>query len=74
MLQSVDLSIQDRVLSAIKSLPRNASLFEAAERLCYFAAIEEGLKDAEEGRVVSHDEAVKRINEMISKWSGSNGQ
>ena len=67
-------TIQERVLLAVEDLPPDASLLDAAERLCLIAAIEQGVHDVKEGRTVSQQEALRRIKTMRDKWSGSNGR
>lgn len=50
---------KQRAIDALKTLPEQATLEDAIERLCFIAKIEEGLRQSETGRVVSHEE-VKR--------------
>ena len=50
---------KQRAIDALKSLPDQASIEDAIERLCFIAKIEEGLKQSDAGTLVSHDE-VKR--------------
>ena len=50
---------KQRAIEALKTLPEQATLEDAIERLCFIAKIEEGLRQSETGRVVSHEE-VKR--------------
>lgn len=50
---------KQRAIEALKALPEQATLEDAIERLCFIAKIEEGLRQSEAGRVVSHEE-VKR--------------
>ncbi len=52
---------KERALEAIRTLPEGATIDEAIERLCLIAKIEEGLRQSEAGRVVSHDEIKKRF-------------
>jgi predicted transcriptional regulator len=50
---------KQRAIEALKTLPEQATLEDAIERLCFIAKIEEGLRQSETGRVVAHEE-VKR--------------
>jgi predicted transcriptional regulator len=52
---------RERVLDAVRGLPDDATVEDAMERLYFLAKIEEGLRQAEAGETVSHDEARKRI-------------
>ena len=53
---------KERALEAIKALPEGATLDDAIERLCFIAKIEEGLRQSDAGRVVSHDEIKRRFS------------
>ena len=50
---------KQRAIEALKTLPDQATMEDAIERLCFIAKIEEGLRQSAAGRLVSHDE-VKR--------------
>jgi len=52
---------KERVLEAVRDLPDDATVEDAMERLYFLAKIEEGLRQAEAGETVSHEEARKRI-------------
>jgi predicted transcriptional regulator len=52
---------RDRVLEVIKNLPPETSVEEAMERLYFLADIEEGLRQVEDGQVLSHEEAKRRL-------------
>jgi hypothetical protein len=53
--------VKDRVLDAVRSLPEDATVEDAMERLYFLAKIEEGERQANAGRTVSHEEAKRRI-------------
>lgn len=53
--------VKERVLDAVRGLPEDATVEDAMERLYFLAKIEEGLRQAEAGETVSHDEARRRI-------------
>lgn len=52
---------RERVLEVIKNLPAETSVEEAMERLYFLADIEEGLRQVEQGQVISHEEVKRRL-------------
>ena len=52
---------KQRAIDAIKSLPDQATIEDAIERLCFIAKIEEGLRQSDAGQLVPHDEVKKRF-------------
>ena len=52
---------RDQVLEVIKNLPHETSVEEAMERLYFLANIEAGLRQAEAGQVLSHEEVKRRL-------------
>jgi len=54
-------TVKQRAIEAIQSLPDNATLEDAIERLCFVAKIEEGLKQSEAGDLISHEEIKKQF-------------
>jgi predicted transcriptional regulator len=52
---------KDRVLEAVRDLPEDATVEDAMERLYFLAKVEEGLRQADAGQTVSHEEAKRRI-------------
>lgn len=55
------IGTKELMQEAIRSLPEDASLEEAMERLLFLAKIEKGLADAEDGRTFSTDEVRQRL-------------
>jgi predicted transcriptional regulator len=51
---------KERALEAVRSLPDDATIEDAIERLCFIAKIEEGLVQSQQGEVTSHEEVKKR--------------
>lgn len=49
--------VKERLLDAVRDLPDDASVEDAMERLYFLAKIEEGLRQADAGETVSHEEA-----------------
>ena len=52
---------KQKILEAVQQLPPDVTMEEAIERLIFLAKVERGLRDAESGRVVSHEEAKRRL-------------
>ena len=52
---------KDRILKAVEDLPDDATLDEAIEKLCFLAKVERGVKQANEGNTVPHDEVKDRL-------------
>jgi len=50
-----------RILKAVEELPDDVTLDEAIEKLCFLAKVERGLKQANEGKTVLHDEVKERL-------------
>lgn len=54
-------TVKQRAIEAIRSLPEQATLDEAIERLCLLAKIEEGLRQSDAGRVESQEHVKKQF-------------
>ncbi len=52
---------KESILEALKDLPEDADIDDAIDYLVYLSGIEEGLSDDEAGRLISHEELIKRI-------------
>ena len=52
---------KQRVIEAVRDLPEDATVEDAMDRLYFLAKVEEGLRQAEAGETVSHEEAKRRI-------------
>lgn len=50
-----------RVLEAVQQLPADATVEQAMERLYFIAKVEEGLRHAEAGKLVSHEDVKRRL-------------
>jgi predicted transcriptional regulator len=53
--------VKERVIDAVRALPEDATVEDAIERLYFLAKVEEGIRQADAGQAVSHDEARRRI-------------
>ena len=54
-------SAKEKVLEAIQQLPADATVEDAMERLYFLAKVDKGLRQAESGETLKHDEARKRL-------------
>jgi predicted transcriptional regulator len=54
-------SVKQRAIEAIRSLPEDATLEDAIERLCFIAKVEEGLRQSEAGELIPHEEIKKQF-------------
>jgi predicted transcriptional regulator len=54
-------TIKQRAIEALQTLPENATIDDAIERLCLIAKIEEGLRQSDAGRLTDHEEVKKRF-------------
>ena len=53
-----------KIIDSLCDLPEKITVEEAMERLYLLAKIEKGIKQADEGQCISHDEA----KEKMKKW------
>jgi predicted transcriptional regulator len=60
---SVTPPIKQRLIEALAQLPDDASFDDAIERLHFVYAVELGLAQAQEGRLIPHDEVKKTWRE-----------
>ena len=55
---------RDKVIESIKELPQEFELETLIERIIFIEKVEQGLKQIDEGKTVSHEQVV----EMVKKW------
>jgi predicted transcriptional regulator len=53
-----------KIMNSLRDLPEKTTVEEAMERLYLLAKIEKGIKQADEGECISHEEA----KEKMKKW------
>jgi hypothetical protein len=58
------MTSKEKVLRALESLPRNATIEDAMERLLFLAKVERGLAEADAGKTISREKFKKRM----AKW------
>lgn len=54
-------TVKQRAIYALETLPEDATIDDAIERLCLIAKIEEGLTQADAGQLTDHEEVKKRF-------------
>jgi predicted transcriptional regulator len=54
-------STKERLLQAVQQLPPDATVEQAMEHLYFLAKVERGLRQADAGELIPHDEARKRL-------------
>lgn len=55
-----------KIINSLQDLPEKTTIEEAMERLYLLAKIEKGIKQADEGQCISHEEA-KRVFEYLQE-------
>jgi predicted transcriptional regulator len=55
---------KEKILMTIDSLPENFTIDQVIDEMILLDKIEQGIKDADEGRVFSTDE----VKEKLQKW------
>ncbi|HSG30146.1 MAG TPA: hypothetical protein VLB82_01220 [Thermodesulfobacteriota bacterium] len=53
------------MVDAIKSLPDDTSFEEAMERLYLLSKVERGLRQADNGETISHEQVIKRLDKWL---------
>lgn len=57
--------VKEKVLETILSLPEEFSLDELVERLILLEKVQIGLQQVEEGKIISHEEAKRKMNKWL---------
>ena len=57
----MEITEKERAIEALRTLPEQATLEDAIERLCFIAKLEEGLRQSDARELVSHDEVKKQF-------------
>ncbi len=58
------MTTKEKVLEAVISLPEDAGIEGAMERLLVIAKIERGLEQADSGNLLQHEE----VKQRLAKW------
>ncbi len=64
------MPVKEQAIELIKSLPNDCTFEDIQYHLYVRAKVEKGIRAIDEGRVVSQDEAEKKVKE----WAKSSGQ
>jgi hypothetical protein len=63
------MTMKQKILKALHSLPDDASFEDAIERLAFLAKTESGLKQADAGQTISHAELKRRMGPKKGRLS-----
>lgn len=55
-----------RILQMVQSLPDNASIEDAMNKLYFLLKVDKGLEQADAGQKVSHEEARQRLRKWLA--------
>jgi predicted transcriptional regulator len=58
------MTTKQKVLRAVQSLPENASIEDAMERLLFLSKVERGRKQADAGQTISHE----KVKQKMKRW------
>ncbi|HEV8590618.1 MAG TPA: hypothetical protein VGQ55_00840 [Pyrinomonadaceae bacterium] len=58
------MTTKELVIEAVKSLPEDAAIEDAMERLFVLAKIERGIEQADAGQTLSNDD----LKQRLAKW------
>lgn len=60
------MTVKELALKSIQDLPENTTWGEVQERINFLAAIEEGLRELDEGKGIPHEEIEKEFARWLS--------
>ncbi len=60
------MTTKEKVLQAVQTLPDDASIEDAMERLFLLAKIERGIQQADAGELIPHE----KVKERMARWLG----
>lgn len=58
------MTTREKVIQVVQSLPDDASVEDAMERLLLLAKIERGIQQADSGQTIAHEE----VKQRMAKW------
>ncbi|RXK88224.1 hypothetical protein EST62_04090 [Chlorobaculum sp. 24CR] len=58
------MTTKEKIIQVVETLPADATIEEAMERLLFLAKVEKGLQQADNSETVSHME----VRERMGKW------
>lgn len=66
-LESFPMTEKQEAIQAIEKLPDSATLEDIMAELYFREKVDRGLRDIEQGRVVSHEEARRRLAQWLTR-------
>jgi predicted transcriptional regulator len=60
----VHMTTKQKVLNAVRSLPADATVEDAMERILFLAKVERGIEQADAGKTLTHD----KVRRRMAKW------
>ncbi len=60
-------SVKQKVIEMIQSLPEEATVDDIMEELYFKLQVDQGLKELDEGKSISHEEVEKRMSKWLTK-------
>lgn len=58
------MTTKQKLLKAVRSLPKDASYEDAIERLVFLAKIEKGIQQADAGQLIPHE----KMKQKMRRW------
>jgi predicted transcriptional regulator len=58
------MTMKEKIIQVAETLPADATIEEAMERLLFLAKVEKGLQQADNGETIPHME----VRERMAKW------
>jgi hypothetical protein len=59
------MTIKEKVIKMIKELPEDITISDIMAELYFRQNVDDGLKELDEGKAISHGEAKKRLNRWL---------
>ncbi|MGB2727447.1 MAG: hypothetical protein WBD09_03085 [Halobacteriota archaeon] len=59
------MATKEKVIKMIKELPDDITISDIMAELYFRQNVDEGLKELDEGKGISHEEAKKRLNQWL---------
>jgi predicted transcriptional regulator len=60
------MTVKEKVIKMIQALPDDITISDIMAELYFRKNVDEGLKELDEGKAVSHEEAKKRLNKWLN--------
>jgi predicted transcriptional regulator len=70
----IGMTDKQLIMETLGGLPESASWEQIQEEFSILAAIKEGLRAADAGELVPHEEAVKLVESWATKYAGQSQQ